>query len=135
MVYTILQDEITWIRREESSRENTEYPDPKKRILPTSPSSDDRERESILTVIVIRGYHDILLTVHMRKISSNMRTDSRLSDGSCHSYDIGLMASDEGTCEKCEKCEKYFVHGYMLRKEAGKSRKNSISNEIWFSCF
>jgi hypothetical protein len=53
MINSVLEDEVFWIATKKSRQSNYKNPYPENWIFSTSSSSDDGERESIFTIVVI----------------------------------------------------------------------------------
>ncbi len=103
MIDSIFEDEIFRIGTYESRECDDTYPDPEKRIFSPSLGSDDREWESILSVVVIGRVSDLMAPELLREEPSNMGRDRRLADGTSDTDDIGTMSQyDESGPEREE---------------------------------
>jgi hypothetical protein len=110
MIDPILEDEISWIGTYESPDRDTEYSDPEKWISPSCTSSDDREWETVFTVIVMIRISNTILSIDASQISADMSDDTRLADTPSHTDDIRTMSSEDRASKEGEKCEKNWLH-------------------------
>jgi hypothetical protein len=110
MIDPILKDEISWIGTHESPDSDTEYSDPEKWISPSCTRSDDREWETVFTVVVMMRISNTILSIDASQISANMSDDTRLADTPSHTDDIRTMSSEDRASKEREKGEEDFLH-------------------------
>jgi hypothetical protein len=110
MIDAIFEDEVSRIGTHEPPECDTEYPDPEKWISSSGTCPDDREWESVFTVIVMMRISNTILSIDASQVGTNMSDDTRLADTPSHTDDVWMMPRDDHASKEREKGEEDFLH-------------------------
>ena len=120
MIDPILENEIFWVRSETTDDRTEKYIEPEKWVSSSCFCSDNRERESEFSIVVIWRKHDIRTSVLVYEKFCYMRTDSGLPDRSCDSDNIGFLYLYDESSERAEEKEKNRLHKKILENSREK---------------
>lgn len=113
MIYSIFENEIFRIFSYTGYDCHEKYPEPEKGIFPSCLHSNNRERKSVLAIIMVWRDSDIS-RIRKLKIARYIGSYCCLSDCSSHSDNIRMMNLNDHSCEKSKKSEKKFLHKKKL---------------------